>query len=171
MTHEKTKHLCDFCNREYASEANAAKHEGRCYNDPKNRACVTCKHFTHDFVEKHYLEGGEDVERIEHETACLIDKDYEETGYGRSYNCLKSNCDWWEGKTIMTRILATGTKVLAFTRFGAVQVTVQGRNIYPDGQSTCLISVLPEHEPQGATFPSFGAKYRLDAKDSEVVEE
>ncbi len=38
-----TKYKCDFCKRSYMSKYKAREHESKCFFNPANKACVTCK--------------------------------------------------------------------------------------------------------------------------------
>jgi len=39
-----TKYQCDYCNRSYVSKYKAKEHESKCFYNPSNKSCVTCKH-------------------------------------------------------------------------------------------------------------------------------
>lgn len=95
MTHQKVKHLCDFCNREYVVSKNAEEHEKNCYRNPDTRSCATCKFFFFGKEEVHYLAGGEDQIKLINGTGCEIDKNYIETMYGDEPSLI-TRCDFWE---------------------------------------------------------------------------
>ena len=73
MPHSITKWSCNFCKREYKVEVNALRHEDRCYHDPANMACITCKHYDADLQEVHRLAGGWDIDDMRFERVCLIE--------------------------------------------------------------------------------------------------
>ncbi len=39
-----TRYQCDYCERLYASKYKALEHENKCFFNPGNRSCVTCKY-------------------------------------------------------------------------------------------------------------------------------
>lgn len=51
---EVTAFVCDFCPRKkrFAKRGTALRHELRCFHNPTQRACVTCKHF--EMVKPYY---------------------------------------------------------------------------------------------------------------------
>ena len=86
---------CNFCSFYRKTKSAVKKHEKRCFYNPKNRACATCKH-----------------NRIYHET--FFDESYDKTPISPEYIistnwCEKKNielnnktlcahCDLWEEK-------------------------------------------------------------------------
>lgn len=40
-----TRHRCPHCPRSYAAKRRCADHIGRCWYNPHNRGCKTCRHF------------------------------------------------------------------------------------------------------------------------------
>lgn len=91
---------CDYCKLYKKTKSYVKEHEDKCYLNPKNRACATCKH---------------NVIEIDYEGMYIRDQggDLEDLGdpyYNFEYNwcekkevelkrgTLKTNCDLWEAK-------------------------------------------------------------------------
>jgi hypothetical protein len=98
MTHLIRKYCCDYCDRDYATNAGAKRHEAKCYYDPANKACATCAHLIASNVEPHWLEMGEDVYKTMWVTECDISLDHEDTGMqnGSIQHRFRANCLGWE---------------------------------------------------------------------------
>lgn len=47
--------------RTYSSPQSCRKHEQRCYMNPTNRACATCRHWAFEDGEGHACEKGHDI--------------------------------------------------------------------------------------------------------------
>lgn len=39
-----TSYKCDYCKKVYANKNHCKEHEFQCFHNPKNKACITCKH-------------------------------------------------------------------------------------------------------------------------------
>lgn len=39
-----TRYKCDYCKRAYASKYKALDHERKCFFNPANKSCITCRH-------------------------------------------------------------------------------------------------------------------------------
>jgi len=108
MPYEITKFRCSTCDREYSSKRAAEKHEPKCFYIPKNKACVTCKHFIAYHGETHALEDGEDVERPYVEVSCDESHDIERIEADEFLNTpasehkqLQSQCEFWELREVI----------------------------------------------------------------------
>ena len=57
-----TAYKCECCNRIYENPSSARSHWSRCYGNPKNRACRTCKHCveTSEEIQDIHAEGFAD---------------------------------------------------------------------------------------------------------------
>jgi hypothetical protein len=45
-----TRYACPFCTRSRAKKTATAAHIGRCWSNPANRTCKTCRHFEEAFT-------------------------------------------------------------------------------------------------------------------------
>jgi hypothetical protein len=72
--HIEEVHCCDHCNKALKIKSSMRRHEKKCYKDPANKACQTCRHFIPDTHEDDYylcavVEGlnGKQIHCEEHE--------------------------------------------------------------------------------------------------------
>ena len=99
MTHEITKHQCDFCGRNYSKRGQAVKHETElCFWNPDTRSCVTCENLIAIENSQHWLEGGEDVSLTDYAITCSEDHgmDWEE---GKQFFVYQTKCPYWKLRT------------------------------------------------------------------------
>lgn len=40
---------CDYCNKYYKHKSSAKRHENKCFKNPKNKACLSCRNFITDY--------------------------------------------------------------------------------------------------------------------------
>lgn len=55
------RYRCPHCGRSRAAKAATVAHMARCWRDPNNRACLTCKHFDRDFDGYESCDRGVDL--------------------------------------------------------------------------------------------------------------
>lgn len=90
---------CEFCEKKiYKTKSSAIRHEKRCYANPVNKACRTCKHAIKDsdtvYVQPHgdqnYGDADYDIDYI----YCEITDNFL---YHPEKPCeFKNNCSHWE---------------------------------------------------------------------------
>lgn len=93
-----TRYVCPCCSRGSAKRAAAVAHLGRCWLNPENRACKTCRHFIPaDFADWDENPAYVDPERCARGVN-LTDTDVYSShpSEDRTPTVVRSGCELWE---------------------------------------------------------------------------
>lgn len=91
---EVKAYQCSFCTYYRKTKESVIRHEDNCYNNPKNKACATCKHNVIDYETIYDRNHGGNPGSTDYDVAynwC----EKKEIELKKGTLCM--NCDLWEG--------------------------------------------------------------------------
>lgn len=94
---------CDFCKKYSSAKSVITKHEKKCFGNPINRACKTCLHYSHRFINVHTNETAPFSDAFTEQVPfCNAGIKYEvvrEKSVFAPVFRLKNNCELWKLNT------------------------------------------------------------------------